>query len=340
VLTEPPTSTLPGRGSAPLSVLFFINLQSGANAVFEPNLGSSATATAMLAPGTYSLTAHYSGDATYAASVSNTIDVTIAPATPKVSVTSSANPSYSGENVMLTATIANSFGSPAGSVIFSDGATALGTVPVSNGAASYTASFSSAGSHTITAAYGGDANNAAASGTVTQTVDAPIALAIGGSTSLTVASGQSVTTKVSVTGAAGFGGTVNFSCTGLPMYAACSFAPPSVTVSGTAAAATTLTVSTAATTMAAEREGESSRALTVLACGLPLLGLLTLLPVARGRRLLLCLGFALFVSMTSLTGCGGNSSGGTKTAAGTYAFHVVASSGSATSTASFKLTVQ
>jgi hypothetical protein len=242
--------------------------------------------------------------------------------------------------VTLTATIANSFGSPAGSVIFSDGPTALGTVPVSNGTASYTASFSSAGSHTITAAYGGDANNAAASGTVTQTVDAPIALAIGGSTSLTVASGQSVTTKVSVTGAAGFGGTVNFSCTGLPMYAACSFAPASVTVSGTAAAATTLTVSTAATTMAAVREGESSRALTVLACGLPLLGLLTLLPVARGRRLLLCLGFALLVSMTSLTGCGGNSSGETKTAAGTYAFNVVAISGSATSTASYKLTVQ
>jgi Big-like domain-containing protein/VCBS repeat protein len=340
VLTEPPTGTLPGGGTAPLSVLFFINLQAGANAVFVPNLGSSATATAMLAPGMYSLTAHYSGDATYAASVSNTIDVTIAPAAPKVSVTSSANPSYTGEKVTITATIANSFGSPAGSVIFSDGATALGTVPVSNGAASYTASFSSAGSHTITAAYGGDANNAAASGSVTQTVDAPIALAIDGSTSLTVASGQSVTTKVSVTGAAGFGGTVNFSCTGLPMYATCSFAPASVTVSGTAAAATTLTVSTAATTMAAVREGESSRALTVLACGLPMLGLLTLLPVARGRRLLLCLGFALLVSMTSLTGCGGNSSGETKTAAGTYAFNVVASSGSATSTASYKLTVQ
>jgi hypothetical protein len=71
-----------------------------------------------------------------------------------------------------------------------------------------------------------------------------------------------------------------------------------------------------------------------------MLGLLTLLPVARGRRLLLCLGFALLVSMTSLTGCGGNSSGGTKTAAGTYAFNVLASSGSATSTASYKLTVQ
>jgi hypothetical protein len=88
------------------------------------------------------------------------------------------------------------------------------------------------------------------------------------------------------------------------------------------------------------RDGETSRALTVLACGLPLLGLLTLLPVARGRRLLLCLGFVLFVSVTSLTGCGGGSSSGTKTMPGSYTFNVVATSGSASSTASYKLTVQ
>src|SRR5207253_1043122 len=117
---------------------------------------------------------------------------------------------------------------------------------------------------------------------------------------------------------AGFTGTVEFSCTGLPMNAACSFAPASVTVSSATAASTMLTVSTASTATASVRDGEDSRTLTVLACGLPLLGLVTLLPVARGRRLLLCLGFVLFVSMTSLTGCGGGTpqSGVTKTAPG------------------------
>jgi len=227
-------------------------------------------------------------------------------------------------------------------VTFSNGSTTLGTAALSNGSASFATTFSSPGNQIITAAYGGDSNDAGSSGTVNQAVEAPVTVAGGssGSETLTVVSGQSVTAKVSVTGAAGFGGAVKFSCSGLPMYAACSFAPATVTVSGAAAATTTLTVSTAATTTASLGEGESSRAFTVLACGVPLLGLLTLLPLTRGRRLLLCLGFAMLISMTGLTGCGGDSSGGTKTPAGTYTFNVVATSGSATSTASYKLTVQ
>jgi hypothetical protein len=115
-----------------------------------------------------------------------------------------------------------------------------------------------------------------------------------------------------------------------------------MTVSGTAAS-TMLTVSTAATTMASARDASPLRALTVLACGLPLLGLLTLLPVGRGRRLLLCLGFVAFVAASGLTGCGGGSSAqssATKTVPGSYTFKVVAASAASSSTASYKLTVQ
>ena len=67
LLTAPPTATIPGGEDDPFFALVYINLQAGANAVFIPNIGSGATVTALLAPGTYSLTAHYSGDATYAA---------------------------------------------------------------------------------------------------------------------------------------------------------------------------------------------------------------------------------------------------------------------------------
>jgi hypothetical protein len=322
--------------------LIYLGVPSGADAVFTPQISSSASTNVALSAGAHTLTAHYSGDSTYAAAVSPEVAVTVAPAVTTMTVTSSANPSYAGQSVTFTAAIAGLAPGEGGTVTFSNGSTMLGTATVSNGSASYATTLSSPGNQIITAAYGGDANDAASNGTVNQAVEAPVTVGggSGGSTALTVTSGQSVTTQVSVTGAAGFGGTVNFSCTGLPMNATCSFAPASVTISGAAAATTTLTVSTAATTMASARDGESpSRMLAVLACGLPLLGLLTLLPVARGRRLLLCLGFALFVSMTSMTGCGGGSSQ-PKTAAGTYSFNVVATSGSATSTAAYKMTVQ
>ena len=137
LLTAPPTATIPGGEDDPFFALIYINLQAGANAVFIPNIGSSATVTALLPPGTYSLTAHYSGDATYAASVSNTINVTTLPVTPTVAVTSSANPSYTGEDVTLTATITSLFAGPSGSVVFSDGTTSLGTVTVTAGVASF-----------------------------------------------------------------------------------------------------------------------------------------------------------------------------------------------------------
>jgi hypothetical protein len=294
----------------------------------------------MLTPGTYSLTAHYSGDSVYAASVSNTIQVTVMPVAPKISVTSSTNPSYLGEDVTLTATINSLFTSPNGSATFSDGSTTLGTVQVTNGTASYTGSFSSVGQHAITASYSGDALNLAATGTLTQVVfpQTVVGGAPGTSTTLTVVSGHSVTTQVAVAGNAGFSGSVSFSCTGLPTDAACSFSPASVTVSGKAVATSTLTVSTEAATTASLRD-DVLRTGSALACGLPILGLLMLVPVARGRRLLMCIGFLLLVSVGGLTSCGGNNSAN-KTPPGSYTFQVVATSGGAASTANYTLKVQ
>jgi hypothetical protein len=324
--------------------LVYLNLTSGANAVFTPQDSSSASASVALSAGPHTLTAHYSGDSRYAAAVSPEVTVTVAPAATTMTLTSSANPSYAGQSVTFTATIAGLATGAGGTVTFSNGSTTLGTATVSNGSASYATTLSNAGNQTITAAYSGDANDAASSGTVDQAVEAPVTVGggSGGSTALTVTSGQSVTTKVSVAGAGGFSGTVNFSCTGLPVNAACSFSPASMAVSGTAAS-TTLTVSTAAITMAGAPDASPLRALTVLACGLPLLGLLTLLPAGRARRLLLGLGFVVFVAASGLTGCGsGNSaqSSATKTVAGSYTFNVVAASGAGSSTASYTLTVQ
>jgi Bacterial Ig-like domain (group 3)/FG-GAP-like repeat len=326
--------------------LIYLGVPSGANAVFTPQVSSSASTNVALSAGAHTLTAHYSGDSTYAAAISPAVDITVAPAVTTMTLTSSANPSYAGQNVTFTATIAGLAPGASGTVTFSNGSTMLGTATVSNASASYAATLSSPGNQIITAAYGGDADDAGSSGTVNQAVEAPVTVGggSGGSTALTVTSGQSVTTQVSVAGAAGFSGTVSFSCTGLPSNASCNFSPASMAVSGTTAASTTLTVSTAAATAASVRIDGAVRAMTTLACGLPLLGLLTLLPVGRGRRLLVCLGFALFVAAGGLMGCGGSGNSAqpsaTKTVPGSYSFNVVATSGASTSTASYTLTVQ
>ncbi len=171
----------------------YLNFASGANAVFTPQDSSGATVNAALSVGTHTLTAQYSGDSIYAAGVSPALTITVAPAVTTMAVTSSANPSYAGQSVTFTATIAGLIPGAGGTVTFSNGSTPLGTAPVSNGTASFTTTtLSSAGSQTITAAYGGDANDGASSGSVTQTVVAPVTIGpgTGDSTSLTVSSGS------------------------------------------------------------------------------------------------------------------------------------------------------
>ena len=65
-------------------------------------------------------------------------------------------------------------------------------------------------------------------------------------TSLSVAAGGSVTDTLTITSMGGYSGALQFSCTGLPQNATCSFQPATVTVSGTSGPQTTVvTIQTA-----------------------------------------------------------------------------------------------
>jgi N-acetylneuraminic acid mutarotase len=91
------------------------------------------------------------------------------------SVTSSANPSVSGQSVNFTATVsavAPGSGTPSGTVTFKDGSTTLGTGTLSGGTATFATSSLAVASHSITTVYGGDTNfTASTSSTLTQTVN-------------------------------------------------------------------------------------------------------------------------------------------------------------------------
>ncbi len=76
------------------------------------------------------------------------------------SLTSSLNPSFAGQSVTFTDTVAKSSGAgtPTGTVTFKDGGGILATVALSGATAAFTTSTLSVGSHTITATYNGDSN--------------------------------------------------------------------------------------------------------------------------------------------------------------------------------------
>jgi len=95
----------------------------------------------------------------------------------RVKLTSSANPSVSGQAVTFTATVTESLkrlgvSPPGGSVTFRNGRAILGTVALTSGTATFSTSSLSVGNHSITAHYSGDSNyNGNTSPVLTQTVN-------------------------------------------------------------------------------------------------------------------------------------------------------------------------
>ncbi len=114
----------------------------------------------VVSPRTYTITGNNGDTIVMVGAVLGTVTVTCAPAaspTASLSVTSSQNPSSVGQPVTFTATATGT--SPTGTVTFKNGATVLGTTSLSGGVATLTTSSLIFGSHSITAEYGGDANN-------------------------------------------------------------------------------------------------------------------------------------------------------------------------------------
>ena len=129
---------------------------------------ATLTITSLVA-GTHSITADYGGDTNYNAAVSTALSQVVNLASSTVTLASSLNPSTFGASVIFTATVTSG---ATGTVTFHDGATSLGTGTISNGVATLTTSSLVAGTHSITADYGGDSNyNGSTSAALTQTVN-------------------------------------------------------------------------------------------------------------------------------------------------------------------------
>ena len=133
--------------------------------------GTATFTTKTLAFGTNNLTAVYSGDTNHAGSTSALLVEQITEVSTE-NLSSSVNPAASGVNVIFTASIAAVGGIvPTGTVVFKDGGTVLGTSTVdATGTATFATSTLNVGSHTITATYSGDKNDAPATATLIETI--------------------------------------------------------------------------------------------------------------------------------------------------------------------------
>ncbi|HZS28168.1 MAG TPA: Ig-like domain repeat protein [Candidatus Angelobacter sp.] len=309
--------------------------------------GTATLQTSGLGVGSHNVTANYGGDSTYAASTSIAVAVVVRGPTTLAVAASAANPTV-GANVTFTATLTTtgSQAIPTGTVTYIDGATTLGQSSFTNSdITTFQTAALAVGTHTITAQYAGDSTfvgSTSSAITVTVVTAAPDYQISIPSGSATIAAGQSAAYNISITPQGGFNGTISFACSGLPAQSSCSFNPPTLTPSGSAAS-TTLTIATTARTTASARtvNATTMAALT----GIGFLGIVFLgVPTRRRRSLrlagMMLLGFGMVIGIAS---CGGSPHSPTVafgTPPGTSSITVTATSGTITHSSVITLTVQ
>ncbi len=137
----------------------------------SPGVATATWNTQALAAGSHWLSAQYAGDGANAPGTSNSVNVQIAQPSTTVLV-SSAPTTLVGKPAIFTASVTSAHGVPAGTVTFSDGAKILGTGSLNpNGVASFSTSSLTLGTHSVTAAYGGDSSDLPSSASLQQNVE-------------------------------------------------------------------------------------------------------------------------------------------------------------------------
>jgi hypothetical protein len=160
------TATVKSTGKVSGTVTF----NSGTTVVGKISLtGNTAVlSTAVLPAGAHAITATYSGSAIVNGSTSGALNLTVNKAATTTTLTSSKNPSSTGQAVTFTATVISTAGNPTGTVTFKSGTTTLGSAALSGGVAKFTTSKLVKGTDSITASFGGAANYKPSTATLKQ----------------------------------------------------------------------------------------------------------------------------------------------------------------------------
>jgi hypothetical protein len=343
------TATLTGNYAAPTGAVGFVELFPPTTvvallgtAVLVPGSSLSSTATftvSTLTVGTDTIAVSYGGDLDFSGTVSPVFPETITPVVATTTtVTPSLNPSYFGQSVTFTATVADVGGVPTpvptGTVMFLDSGTAIGTGTLNaSGVATFTTSTLAVGSHNITASASGDgATGPSSSAVLVEVVDA---LPPAGTVDFTITAtpnpvsvgvGEGAQLTVTATALNGFAFGVNLSCSGLPIEATCTFVYPSIPAGG---GTTALLLGTTAPHSCGTTQpyflGERGGGPGLGTLAVPALaGLVAVFVPGRRRWLRGLMAIALVAGAMQLSGCGNCTDLGTRP--GTYTIQVIGAS--------------
>lgn len=281
--------------------------------------GITTNANAFPTPGTYAITATYSGDANYNGSTSAPVNIPVLYPTPNMTMTPSSQTVAYGATATVAALVSggNKKVYPSGTITFVDnGVTVSGpttctstTDSSGNYACQASASFTVTDGYGVTANYSGDSNYPPSTGYASIAMPDFYLNANPSQAQLTAGQSQNVTFSIGST--AGFAGTVsNFSCSGLPAEATCTFNPPQVTANPNQSVSTTLTIATAAIGQSRSR----LRAGKLGAAWLSMVGVFLVgacfIGFAVPRKRALTFVLMMFAIALMLPSCGGSSSGG------------------------------
>lgn len=336
------TATVVGAHGPATGMVTFLD---GATAMGSTGLtesGTAALSVLMLVAGDHAITARYEGNGNLQGSTSAPLQVKVqgALAATTTTLATSTEAVSAGRSVTFTAKVTAPGGKvlPTGAVKFADGGVVVGSAPMSAGAAVWSTSSLAAGSHSIVAQYAGDAMTAGS-------LSAPVNVVVNaagsqdgltlGTTTITVAAGDSVSVPVAMKMTSGMAKAVSLSCSGLPEEASCSYEPGAAAANGAGTA--TLRIATAA-----PRDCGSATpyGAPVKSAAVPLAAVLLLLAPRRRRALkgllvVLCAAGA----MSAMSGCGTGNCTDLGTMPGTYTITVTGSAGGAQISQKVKLVV-
>jgi hypothetical protein len=312
-----------------------------AAAVLSDGAATIGVPAGSLAIGSESLTANYIPDSlslpTYYSAIGDSVSLTVAKATPSVTVTPSSSSITPAQGLTVTAVVSGGSGTPppTGFVTIAGGGYTSAATLLSAGSATIgiPAGSLTNGADTLTAAYAGDPTYGSSVGSTLVTV-AQVAITLGKVSQ--VAPGSSVTVTASIQADNAYSGTVDLNCalTAFPANAqslpTCSLSPSSVTIASGQSGSTVVTVLTTAAAITAGSQATPRNLGALSGGGVFLAGVLLFGISPRRRRWMSMLIILWVVAAGGTIGCGNGGGTGLKqvgtntpaTTQGSYTFMV------------------